>query len=149
MVKKKNSQIIFNENQHQARRLNRRRLQDIRIWQRICQHGFELAAVRLCRGFGFICRGGRLQTCSWSERISRSYNPDGGDLSENTLDFLLRCKKDYLAWVNQCVDAGVKYQAAIEILFFGRGTEEVEKIYCRRHGWAMTNLLQCLELYRK
>lgn len=149
MVKKKNSQIILNETPFQANRLNRRRLQDIRIWNQICRHGFEQAAVRLCRGFGFICRGGRLQTCSWSERISRSYNPDGGDLSENTLDFLLRCKKDYLAWAEQCANAGVNHRAVMDVLFFGRSVREVEKIYCHRHGWAISNLIQSLELYRK
>ncbi len=148
----KKKDILFNSaecGKFQEKRLFRKRLQDMRIWNQICAAGFEAAAVRLCRGYGFMCFGGRLRTSSWSERICKSCNPDGGNLSDASLDYLVRCKREYLAWVDECVCAKINHRAVMDILFFGRNLQEVEKIYCRRHGWAILNLMQAIELYRK
>lgn len=130
-------------------RFYRRRLQDIRVWKQICDKGFEKAAVKLCRGFSYMCWNGRIRTSSWSERISRSFNLEGDSLSECSLEYLSRCKKDYLAWIAECEEADVCHRATMDILFFGYSLGEVEKVYRRRHGWGLSNLMQCLELYRK
>lgn len=149
MKKKDNSFNPAESGKFQERRLFRKRLQDVRIWNQICAAGFEAAAVRLCRGYGFICFGGQLRTSSWSERINKSYNPDSDSLSENCFDYLLRCKRDYLAWAEECDKAGINHRAVIDVLFFGRNLQEVEKIYRHRHGWALSNMLQSFEFYRK
>ena len=149
MMIKKLAQNVRIQESTGNNRFYRRRLQDIRIWKHIADKGFELAAVRLCQGFRYICWGGLIRTSSWSERVYRSYNPEYDNWAENTLDYLLGCKRDYLTWADQCEHAGVSHRAAMDILFFGYSLNEVEKVYRRRHGWALSNMMQSFEFYRK
>ncbi len=143
------SAAILQEKCFDNNRFFRRRLQDSRIWKQICAAGYEWAAIRLCRGYSYIVNGGRVKTSSWAEKVSASYNPDRGCLADFNLDYLQRCKYDYLRWFDSCLEAGLNPRAAMDILFFGCGLDEVERAYRRRHGWAIKNLLQAIELYRK
>ncbi|MBE6447916.1 MAG: hypothetical protein E7018_01275 [Alphaproteobacteria bacterium] len=125
------------------------RLQDSRIWNRIRNAGCEWAAVRLCKGFSYLCWGASLPISSWAERVQKSYNPYADDTDENRIEYMSRCRQDYLQWVDTCRQHNINSGAAIDILYFGRNTKDIEKIYCRRHGWAISNLMQALDLYRK
>ena len=137
------------KNENSEPLLYRRRLQDIRIWRHINEKGFERVAVRLCQGYKFICWGGRMRTSSWSEKISRSYHQDVDSFNNDSLDYLMHCKKDYLHWADACEQEGVNHRAVMEIIFFGRNTTEVERMFRHRHGWALKNMMQAFELYRK
>ncbi len=130
-------------------RLYRRRLQDVRIWKQIRERGFDVAAVRLSLGYSFWCHGLGMRISSWAEKVYNSYKQEGGDLPEGRLEYLSRCRKDYLRWVDECVRCGVNHHAAMDILFCGKNNRDVEKYYHRRHGWGIDNLMQALELYRK
>lgn len=143
------SAAILQEKRFDNNRFFRRRLQDSRIWKQICAAGYEWAAIRLCRGYAYMVNGGRVKISSWSEKVSASYNPERGEAADSDLEYLQRCKYDYLRWFDSCLEAGLNPRAAMDILFFGCGLDEVERAYRHRHGWALKNLLQCLELYRK
>lgn len=149
MVTKNSASFIFVGQAKEPTRFYRRRLQDARIWNRIRAQGYEDVAANLCYGFAYLCWGGRAITSSWCERVSTSFNPNPENLSEGRIEYLQHCRKDYLAWADECQKHGIKHRAAMDILFFGKGTKEVEQIYGRRHGWAMSNLLQSFEFYRK
>ena len=130
-------------------RFFRRRLQDARIWNQIRTAQMENAAIGICRGFAYLTDGGRVPVSSWSEKVSASYNIHGAEVGEDKLLYMGRLRRDYLAWADACRDAGLCHRAAIDILFFGDSVGQVEKKYRRRHGWAMRNLMQSLEIYRK
>lgn len=129
--------------------LNRRRLQDVRLWNKIRNSGYEHVAIRLCRGYAFLCWGADMRVSSWTERVSSSYNPISGLGDDEKLLYLTRCKQDYLNWIEECIKCGVWYRAVMDILFFGKSYKDVEKIYRHRHGWAISNMMQAFELYRK
>lgn len=135
--------------QFSSPRFFRRKLQDVRIWKQITVAGLEWAAQRICRGYSYIVQGGNVRVSSWTERVSTSYNHHGGGAEVSDWEYLQRCKQDYLRWVDACRQRGVCSPAAMDILFFGSQAREIEQRYRRRHGWAISNLLQALELYRK
>lgn len=142
-------QSINSSVQFGSPRFFRRKLQDVRIWKQITAAGYEWAALRICRGYSYIVQGGNVRVSSWTERVSTSYNHHCGGAEISGWEYLQRCKQDYLHWVDICRRQGVCAPAAMDILFFGCQVREIEQRYRRRHGWAMSNLLQALELYRK
>ena len=118
MVTKNSASFIFVGQAKEPTRFYRRRLQDARIWNRIRAQGYEDAAANLCYGFAYLCWGGRAITSSWCERVSTSFNPNPENLSEGRIEYLQHCRKDYLAWADECQKHGIKHRAAMDILFF-------------------------------
>lgn len=124
----------------------RRRVQDERIWRQIGDQHLEREAIRICRAFHFITFGRGIRTSQLVESFERS-GLESFLNDQDFLDYLIRCKEDYLKWINLCKKEKIQYYAIIDILYFGLSITEVEKSYRKRHGWAMKNLVQGLKLY--
>ena len=125
-----------------------RRLQDRRLWAQIEAFGFQKAAYCLTRGFAYICWGGRLKAISWQE-VRSGYQDTYSALNDETLEFLFRCKQDYLRWSRLCDSEGLNRHAVMDILYFGKSLSVIDKSYKKRHGWAAANILAALALYRR
>lgn len=125
-----------------------RRLQDRRLWEQIENLGFRKAAYCLTKGYSYICWGGHLRAVSWKE-VRGSYREPYADFDDETLEFLFRCKCDYLRWSRLCDSLGLNRGAVMDILYFGKSLSAVDKSYGRRHGWAAANILAALSLYRR
>ena len=139
----------FNNSKQTTSFIRHKNLQDIRIWNKIRDNGYEWAAIRLCHGFSYLCQSFPIRVSLLQERICNSYNPDTLVGIDDKLIYLTRCRADYLDWADNCEKHNISHHAAIDILFFGRHCREVEKIYRHRHGWAINNLMQSFEFYRK
>lgn len=139
----------FKKNQKLFSSKSKATLQDLKVWKKIRETGYEWAAVRLCRGYAFLCQVNTIKVSSWSERICISLNQDVYTSEEDRLLYLSSCRKDYLDWADKCEAKGISHLAAMDILYFGENCKFVERKYCHRHGWAMSNLIQSFEFYRK
>lgn len=126
--------------------LCRRRIQDARIWNCIEDNHYEREALRIIRGFHYICWGGMCRARSLIDSCERSGFE--GELGyEGFMDYLRRCKDDYLSWAEACKKDRVCHRAIVDLLYFAQSAKEVEKNYRKRHGWALRNLIKGLGLY--
>lgn len=146
MVLMRTVEVVVHEHPGGRKRLCRRRLQDARLWEQIEGNHLERAAIRLCRGYSYICWGGRIKTSSWVECGISSRDPFLC-MEDDSLDYLIRCKKEYLRWAEECDRNKLHRTAVMDILFFGKSAGEVEKNYRKRHGWAVKNLVEALKLH--
>ncbi|MBE6453013.1 MAG: hypothetical protein E7012_05955 [Alphaproteobacteria bacterium] len=127
----------------------KKNLQDIRIWKKIRANGYEWVAIRLCRGYSYLCQVKSMKVSSWMEKVCYSFNPDGYGADEDKLLYLMRCRHDYLEWADNCEKNGVSHHAAMDILYFSKSCHDVERMNRHRHGWAISNLMKSFEFYRK
>lgn len=95
-----------------------RRLQDRRLWEQIENLGFRKAAYCLTKGYSYICWGGYLRAVSWKE-VRGSYREPYADFDDETLEFLFRCKRDYLRWSRLCDSLGLNRGASGLAVIFG------------------------------
>ena len=147
MVLTRTVEVIVHEHPGGRRRFCRRRVQAARLWEQIESNNLERAAIRLCRGYSYICWGGRIKTSSWVE-TGISSRDSLFNLSDDSLDYLIRCKDEYLRWAAECDKNSLNRVAVMDILFFGKSAGEVEKFYHKRHGWAIKNLVAALKLHK-
>ncbi len=124
----------------------RRRIKDSRIWDKVEYWHLEREAIRICRAFHFITFGRGCRTSKMTESFERS----GLESFLSDLDFLhylIRCRKDYLKWAEECGRQGVNRAAVVDLLYFNMTIAQVESKFHKKHGWAIKNLIKGLRLY--
>lgn len=137
------------QNQSRFSQKHRISLQEAKVWNKVRKYGYEWQAVRLCRGYAFLCQVNSIRVSSWNEKVCVSINSDNYGSEEERLLYLSGCRRDYLNWADKCELNGISHLAAIDILYFGESCKSVEYKYRHRHGWAMRNLIQSFDFYRK
>ena len=146
-VTKFNSNTLISNNDN-LKKIISKRLQDRRLWLQIEQKGLSRAVYYLSKGLGYLCWGGRVRARILSE-VMGQYLGAFDYADEETLDFLIRCKNDYLRWFELAQKNGYVPQAVVDVLYFGTSLSDVDKKYQRRHGWALKNIIESLDYFRK
>lgn len=141
--------LKFKRNQRLLLQKHRISLQDAKVWKKVRELGFEWTAVRICRGYAFLCQVSPMRVSSWNEKVSVSINQNVFASEEDKLLYLSACRRDYLDWADNCEESGISHLAVIDVLYFGETCKFVEQKYRHRHGWGMKNLINSLYLYRK
>lgn len=126
----------------------RRRVQDVRVQDKIDECGGNVAAIRISRAYHHLTHGmGAKISSIYIKKFERcgleNFLNDG-----EWLDYLIRCVVDYKKW-RDLYGNRVNCDAIVNIICDGLSFDAVTKKYHKRNGWAKDNLVEGLDLYNK
>lgn len=126
----------------------RRRVQDVRVQDKIDDINGNVAAIRISRAYHHMVNGVSIKSASYTQTYERrgleSILSDG-----DWLDYLNKCVTDYKKWRDLYDKKCVNCEAILDIVYWGLSFDAVTKKYRKRNGWASDNLVAGLELYNR
>lgn len=116
----------------------RRRKTDARLWE--AMSGFQQeAALEISDTFEGITAG----TAPKIQNLERT----GGKAGHPASTAHIEETEAYWRWAESVQRAGLSHAAVVDILIIGESCRTVDASRHKRKGWAMENLLACLNLY--
>ena len=62
-------------------------------------------------------------------------------------DTIRMLRRHYLDWGRDCTIHSLNVSACMDFLAHGESIGDIERKHPKRHGWALRNLLDCLDVY--
>ena len=116
----------------------RRRKSDARIWEQMSGEQ-EVAAFMIFAAF--MVMAGEVGV-----KVAAFLRERGAPCDDDTI---LMLRRHYVKWSRDCAAHRLNVSACMDFLAHGESMGDIERKHRKRHGWALRNLLDCLDVYCK